>query len=190
MSGPDLIADYLRGLAGRLPADIVEELADGLDCTRRRLLDQGLDQSAAEAAAIAEFGRPEQVAGAFAEQNPARRTARTLLATGPAVGVCWAAVLLTGHAWTWPIPVPVRLGAGLTLFTVIGILITAAVGGRYRRVRVLAGLGCAGLVALDVALLVAAAVIATPVWPLVLAVPASCARLVFTARAWRPGLSG
>lgn len=191
MSGPDLIADYLRVLATRLPADIVEELADGLDCTRRRFLDQGLDQSAACAAAIAEFGRPEEIARAFIAQSPARHTARTLLATGPAVGACWAAVLLTGRAWTWPIPLPARLGAGLALLTVIGILVAAATGRRYRNGRVLAGVGCAGLAMLDLAMLVAVAMVASATtWPLLLAVTASSARLVFTARTMRPLISG
>lgn len=190
MSGPDLIAEYLRDLADRLPADIVEELADGLECTRQRLLDQGLDEPAACTAAIGEFGAPAEIALAFTEQSPARRTARWLLATGPVVGACWAAVLLTSRAWTWPIAVPVRLGAGLVLFTMIGILIAAASGPHYRRARALGALGCAGLAGFDLALLSAVAV-AAPVatWPLLLAVPASGTRLVFTARALRPIIS-
>lgn len=191
MSGPDLIAEYLRDLADRLPADIVEELADGLDRTRRRLVDQGLDRSAACAAAIVEFGRPEQIARAFAEQSPARRTARTLLAMGPVVGCCWAAVLLTGRAWTWPVPAPARFGVGAVLLAVIGTLLLAAFSGHYRRARIVAAIGFAGTAGLDITLLAAAAVVApAPGWALMLAVPASLARLAFTASALHPAASG
>ena len=35
MPGPGLIRDYLAALSGRLPAPVVEELADGLEETYR-----------------------------------------------------------------------------------------------------------------------------------------------------------
>ena len=46
---------------------------------------------------------------AFTRLSPARHAARRLLAAGPVVGGCWAAALITGRAWTWPVPATVRL---------------------------------------------------------------------------------
>ena len=93
MPEPGLIDRYLAALSAQLPAQIVEELADGLNQTHRRYLGQGLDAGAAAEAAIAEFGEPPVILGAFTRASPARRTARRLLATGPAVGACWGAAL-------------------------------------------------------------------------------------------------
>src|SRR5438067_12230486 len=115
MPGPRLIDGYLAELSADLPGRIVEELADGLDETYRRYLGQGLDPDAAARAAIAEFGEPQVVAAAFTEASRGRKTARRLLVTGPAVGMCWAIVLITGRAWTWPIPVVARVLVGVAL---------------------------------------------------------------------------
>jgi hypothetical protein len=133
MAPPRLIGDYLAELAAQLPAPIVAELADGLDQTRRRYLDQGLSADAAAAAAVAEFGDPRVVIAAFTRASPARRAARRLLATGPLVGACWGAALILNRAWTWPVlPIGARILIGAALITVIGLLAAAAFGRRYR----------------------------------------------------------
>ena len=61
MAEPSLISEYLAELSGRLPAGIVEELADGLDQTHQHYLQHGLDPDAAAQAAIAEFGEPHVI---------------------------------------------------------------------------------------------------------------------------------
>jgi hypothetical protein len=114
MPGTGLIGDYLTALSGQLPAPIVEELADGLDQTRQHYLDQGLDADAAAGAAVAEFGEPRVIVAAFTRLSSARHAARRLLATGPVVGACWAAALITSRAWAWPVPGIARFLAGVT----------------------------------------------------------------------------
>lgn len=191
MSEPSLIRDYLAALSAHLPAHIVEELADGLDQTHRHYLKQGLDVDAAAGAAIAEFGEPPVILAAFTRASPARRAARTLLATGPVVGGCWAAALITGRAWTWPVPAGARILFGVTLITVIGLLAAAALGRQYRSVGRAGTAGCVGIAALDMGMLIAVT-LAVPavVWPLILAMTVSAARITFTARTLRPVLTG
>jgi len=184
--GPGLIEDYRAAVSGQLPASIVDELADGLAETYRSYLDQGLGPDAAARAAIAEFGEPALVVAAFTRASPARRVARRLLMTGPVVGACWGAVLIAGRAWTWPVPVAVRVLAGVTLAGAIALLATAALLPRYRPARFAATAACAGLAAVDVAAVAAATLLARHVpWPVLLAVLASASRVAFTTRAMR-----
>jgi hypothetical protein len=191
MPEPGLIGDYLTALSGQLPAPIVEELADGLDQTLQHYLSQGLNAKAAAGAALAEFGEPHVIVAAFTRLSPARRTARRLLATGPIVGACWATALITSRAWTWPIPVAGRLLLGLALITVIGLLAAAAFGSQYRPVGRSATAACVGITALDTTMLIAATLaIPAVIWPVILAMAASAARLTFTVRALRPVLIG
>jgi len=122
MRGPGLISGYLDALAGQLPGPVVEELAGGLEDTYRRHL--GLASEAARAA-VAEFGDPGLIAAEFARAHPARRAARRLLAAGPVVGACWAVALVTGRAWTWPVPVGTAGCVGIAAldgFMIIGVL--------------------------------------------------------------------
>jgi len=128
---------------------------------------------------------------AFTRLSPARHAARTLLAAGPVVGGCWAAALITGRAWTWPIPATVRLLFGVVLITVIGLLAAAAFGRRYLSARRAGAVACVGITVLDGVMLIAV-VLAIPVliWPVILAAAASAARLAFTARALRAVLTG
>jgi hypothetical protein len=191
MPEPGLIGDYLTALAGQLPAPIVEELADGLDQTRQHYLDQGMDPDAAAGAAVAEFGEPHVIVAAFTRLSPARRAARRLLVTGPVVAACWATELITGRAWAWPVPVVTRLLLGVAVISVIGLLATAAFGSQYRPVGRAAAAGCVGITGLDTAMLITVA-LAGPamIWPLILAVAASAARLTFTMRTLRPVLTG
>lgn len=105
-------SSYLAALRRELPAAYVDELADGLTETIDRLCAEGLSESDAVRVAIAEFGDVRQVARAFVDGGVPRRTARRLLMTGPLVGTCWAAVLILGRAWSWPVPGFVRLTVG------------------------------------------------------------------------------
>jgi hypothetical protein len=186
MPGPGLIEGYRAAVSGRLPAPIADELADGLAETYRSYLDQGLGPDAAARAAVAEFGEPALVVAAFTRGSPARRTARKLLMTGPVVGACWGAVLIAGRAWTWPVPVAARVLLGMTLAGAIVLLAIAALLPRYRPARHAATAACAGLAAVDVAAIIAVAVLARHIpWPVLLAVPASASRVAFTTRAMR-----
>jgi hypothetical protein len=184
MAGHHLIDEHLATLARHLPAGVVDELADGLLETWQRHLDAGLTPDEAAQAAITEFGSPAQIAGAFVTQSAGRRTARTLLATGPLVGVCWGVSLVVGRVWTWPVPALAAAGFGLGLFAVIAALIAAATSRRsYRRTR-LGEAGGFGLIILD-AVMVAAVLLVAPVlvWPMLAAIPASLARIGLTLRA-------
>ena len=136
MPRPRLIGDYLTALSADLPGRIVDELADGLDETYRCHLGQGLDPDTAAQVAVAEFGEPRLIAAAFTDASRARRSARRLLAIGPAVGSCWAcraaatacvgtvildvamtgAVLITVPALAWPVAGAVALSAGRSSF--------------------------------------------------------------------------
>ena len=191
MPQASLTTDYLTALSAQLPATMVEELADGLDETRQHYLSQGLSADAAEGAAVAEFGEPQVIVAAFTRLSPARHAARRLLAAGPVVGGCWAAALITGRAWTWPVPATVRLLFGAGLITVIGLLAAAAFGRRYLSARRAGAVACAGITVLDGVMLIAV-VLAIPVliWPVILAAAASAARLTFTAQALRAVLTG
>jgi len=184
MAGHHLIDAYLAALARRLPADAVDELADGLTETYLRHRSAGREPGAAAAAAIAEFGEPDVVLAAFVRQAPGRRVARVLMGSGPLVGLSWGAALVLGRAQSWPIPVAARAAFGTVLLAVIVMLVLAMTGRRsYRRTRMAAGAGL-GLIGLDGAMLALMVLIAPPfVWPMALAVPASLTRMALTARA-------
>ena len=191
MAPSRLIGDYLAELSAQLPAPVVAELADGLDQTRRRYLDQGLGADAAATAAVAEFGDPRVVLAAFTRASPARRAARRLLATGPVVGACWGAALILNRAWTWPVlPVGARILIGAALITVIGLLAAAAFGRRYRPAVRAGAAGCLGITALD-AIMLSLILLAAPavIWPIIVAMTASAARITFTAHSLRSVLS-
>ena len=191
MPGSSLISDYLAALSADLPPRIVEELADGLAETYRHRLSQGLSEDAGARAAVAEFGEPQAITAAFTDVSRGRKTARRLLAVGPGVGLCWAIVLITARAWQWPIPVVARVVFGVALITVIGLLVTAAVGRRYRSVCRAAAAGCAGTAILDAAM-VGTVLVAAPalVWPVALAVALSAGRSGFALGNFRHALTG
>jgi hypothetical protein len=184
MAGHHLIDGYLARMADRLPADAVDELADGLTETYHRYLSGGLHPDAAAGAAIAEFGAPDVILTAFVRESPGRRTARALICSGPVVGACWAAALVAGRAWAWPVPVALPLAFGLTLLAAIATLAVAATSRHsYHRTRVSAAAGLA-LVALDAGMLTAVMLVAQSfAWPMALAMPASLTRMVMTMRA-------
>jgi hypothetical protein len=183
MAGHQLIDDHLAVLAQRLPADAVDELADGLIETWHHHCDTGLAPDQAAHAAIAEFGTPEQITRAFVAQAPGRLTARLLLATGPVVGACWGASLIDAHVWKWPLPGATAALFGSALLAVVAALLASATSRHsYRRTR-LGAAGGLGLVVLDSAMIAAALLVAPAlVWPMGIAIPASLARIGLTVR--------
>ena len=191
MPGTRLISDYLAALSADLPAQIVEELADGLDETYHGYLGQGLAPDAAARAAVEEFGEPRVIVDAFTDASHSRKTARRLLAAGPGVGMCWAVVLITARAWQWPVPVAARVLFGVSLITVIGLLAAAAFGRRYRLVRRAATAACVGTAVLD-AMMIGTALAAAPVlvWPVTAAVALSAGRSAFALRNLARALTG
>jgi hypothetical protein len=184
VAGHRLIEASITALARRLPADAADELADGLTETYQHHLARGLQPDAAARTAISEFGEPDLIVAAFVLQAPGRQAARALLATGPLVGGCWAVALVTGHAWTWPLPAAARPIFGLTLIAAIAALALAATARRsYRRTR-FATLGSTGLITLDAAMLACIALVPPTVTaPLMLAALASVARIALVIRA-------
>ena len=191
MPGPGLITGYLDALARELPSPVMEELADGLEETYRRHLSLGLAPDTAEEAAVAEFGDPELIAAEFARAHPARRAARRLLAVGPVVGLCWAVALITGRAWTWPVPVAAGIVPGLALVMVIALLAFATRCTRYRPVGRAGAAGCIGTAALDTFMIIGV-LAADPAarWAMAVAMTASAAGLAFNMRLVRPVLAG
>jgi hypothetical protein len=183
MAEPRLIRDYQSSLSAQLPASIVDELADGLTETYRSYLRQGLAPDIAAQAAIEEFGEPQVIVDEFARVHPARRTARKLLVTGPAVGACWATTLITSQARALPVPLSVRILLGLALIATIGLLAASAVGTTYRLTARAGIAGCAAIAVLDTAMIMSV-MFAIPSITLITiaAVAASTTRMTFSAR--------
>lgn len=121
-----LIAGYVASLHHSLPAPVADEVADDLMEAYEHHRSAGADEEEAAQAALAEFGDLPAVIGEFTRQAPGRRAARLLLATGPAVGLCWAAAMFLGHGGSWPAPVPARLGLGVVLVLAVLALAIAA----------------------------------------------------------------
>jgi hypothetical protein len=181
MTSP-LIAGYVAGLHRRLPATIADEAADGLIETYEHHLASGAGEQAAAHAALAEFGDLGTVVGEFTRQAPGRRAARLLLATGPVAGACWAAALILGRAWTWPVPAAARLGFGaVLLLAVLALAVAATSQHSYQRTRLTTAAGPVILV-LDTTA-VTAVVLAAPALTVALgiAVAVSLGRSAFTA---------
>jgi len=182
MTSP-LITGYVSGLRRRLPAALAEEAAAGLLETYEHHLAAGAGDHDAARAALAEFGDLATVVDEFTRQAPGRRAARLLLATGPVAGACWAAALVIGRAWTWPVPATIRLGFGAALLlAVVGLAAAATSRHSYRRIR-LAWIAGLIILALD-ATAVTAVLFAAPdrTWVLSLAAAVSLGRIAVTAR--------
>jgi hypothetical protein len=182
-----LIESHLDALRA-LPAETVDELADGLYEGYDRHRARGRTPDDAARAAIVEFGTVEQVLGAFTQITPYRRAARLLLASGPLAGLCWGTGLLSAHAWTWPIPAWAAAATG-TALAAIGALLLIAVRTLHVRRTALPAMG--GLVLLDT-LAIAGVLAVAPVvsWPLRLAIAFSVVRAALTARALRARPAG
>jgi HAAS domain-containing protein len=154
MTGGPAVEAYLREVAASMPgprrarSDIVAELRGGLLDAIDARRSAGLAAQAATEAAITEFGSPRQVARAFRPHLAmiqARYTALALAATGPLVGLLWAAAALASHItlrhappWQWPGTPPLApaafpaIGAAL-LIVVTSTLATIAATGRLTR---------------------------------------------------------
>jgi hypothetical protein len=182
MADRDLIQTYLAELARRLPAETVEELADGLEETFQHQLRRGLSPAEAAHAAIAEFGRPAQVTAAFAHQSSARRTAIALLATAPVFAGLWGTTLITAHVWNWKIPPAAVVGFGAILLAVAATFAVIARSSNPTTAR-LAGPASAAVILLDLAMMTAVVAAAPAVtWPMVLAIQASLIRVALAGR--------
>lgn len=191
MASHQLIDSYLAGLARRLPADTVDELADGLIETWHHHLGDGLTADRAARAAIAEFGAADRIADEFVAQAPGRRTAQLLLLTGPVMGACWGTSLIATEVWTWPIPAALGFAYPAVLLATVALLVGAATSRRsYRRTR-LGGLAALVLIVLDAAMIGAVGVLApTVVWLMAVAVAASMVRIGLAIRALPHALTG
>jgi hypothetical protein len=179
----ELITGYVTGLRRDLPARIADEAVGGLLDTYEQHLAAGAAEHQAAHAAIADFGDLETVVGEFTRQAPGRRAARLLLATGPIAGTCWAAAVVTSHAWTWLVPGTARIAFGaVLLMTVLTLLAAATSRHSYQRTR-LAMVAGPAISALD-ATAVACALACAPdlTWALAVAVAVSLSRITLTAR--------
>jgi hypothetical protein len=178
-----LIDQYVTNVAGRLPAEVVEELDDGLTETWERLCAAGLTLDEAARQAVTEFGTTDDVVDAFVAQASGRRAARQLLATGPVVGAVWGSALIANRFWTWPNAATLTLPVGILLIVAVLILAAAATARHsYRRTR-LGQVGALAVLILDGALLVAISTVSPAlVWPLVVAATVSAARVVLLLR--------
>jgi hypothetical protein len=190
MSQPRLIRDYLTTLAAQLPGPLAEEVADGLTETYHSYLRQNLPPGQAAESAVAEFGDPHVIVAEYARLNPARRIARRLIVTGPMVGACWGAALISGRAWTWPIPLAARIMPGLVLAAVIALILVAVLGSRYQRAARAGLAGCIGMTTLDITM-ITGVLLVTPAmtWAITSAAAASTARVAFSTRALIPLLT-
>jgi hypothetical protein len=107
------LAEVTAGLPGpaRARAGIVDELRAGLLDAIDAYRSAGLTAEQAAQAAVSEFGDAGQVASAFRPglaASQARRVAITLVATGPLIGLLWAAAATASHLgirhappWQW-----------------------------------------------------------------------------------------
>ena len=213
-TGDETLGAYLAEIAARLPGpararrDIMAELGTGLADAADAHRCAGLSPAQAARAAIAEFGRPDQVADGFRTEltaTRARRTALGLMASGPLIGALWATAALASHLGTLPwqlvsLPADARLAMHLAMIALAaaigGALITVATTGRLTRwlpgrPAASAAVAASGTAAWDVALLtlLAAQAISSPgrlaAVPVTVAAIASLTRLTFATRAAR-----
>jgi hypothetical protein len=130
------ISAYLDDIGARLVGprrrrrQILAELSDGLDHATERLTAGGMPADQAAAAAVAQFGSPDAVADAFADElitAYARRTMARYVITGPLVGIWWL-LLVRPEPWAGPTAllavIPVLPLIGLAVATAGGTLAT------------------------------------------------------------------
>jgi hypothetical protein len=127
------ISAYLDDIGARLVGprrrrrQILAELSDGLDHATDRLTAAGMPADQAAAAAVAQFGSPDAVADAFADElitAYARRTMALYVITGPLVGIWWL-LLLRPEPWRAG---PTALLAVIPVLPLIGLAVATAGG--------------------------------------------------------------
>lgn len=178
MADHRLIAAYRHDLLTRLPAELAEEVSDGLTDAQEEYVRRGLSPDQAAAAAVADFGHPGTVADAFRSASPVLRLARILIATSPVVGGWWAATLITARAWDWSIPLAAPVLVGLILAASVVTLATASLTPRYQSLRRAGIAGCLGIAVLDVTVITTAVLLAPDArWLVAIAICLSAVRL-------------
>lgn len=204
------VADYLAYLEAQIPGwrlarrPVLAELADGLDDATAYYRSRGLDPDAAAARAVQDCGPVSVVALDFADllaTGQARRTARTLLVTGPLIGVLWLLTLVPGQAPDALLLRVPALGLPVLIAIVAGVLTLLATGPVSRLLPHLrlapcraAAAACAAAAMCDIAVLATATLSAledpsTTRWmPGLIAVTASLLRLALTQRVARRDL--
>ena len=220
MTGSPAVESYLSEVAAALPgpartrSDIIAELRSGLLDATDAYRAAGHPADEAAAAALSEFGDPRQIAAAFRPElaaRQARRTALTLITTGPLVGLLWAAAATASHIrihrappWQWhgmPPATPITMPLfGAVFLTFMGAaLLTIATTGHLTRwlpasprtapaTAAIAGFGAAAA-DLAVFILLASKLATAPAAlspaPVLAAATASLARLTLARRAAR-----
>lgn len=183
MAGHELIDAQVEALGQRLPAAVVDELADGLVTCWEAHVGAGQAPTTAARTALAEFGDPDAVVSAFVGQSRGRRMATWLLLSGPVAGALWATALLIAAAWTWPQARVVAPVLGVTLAGTVLLLVAAARSDDYRRTQRFAAVGGLGTVLLDAALIATVLTLDPPAGiALAVAALASLTRLTLTVR--------
>jgi hypothetical protein len=184
VAGHSLIGAYRQELLERLPADVAEEVASGVEDACQHHLRSCLSPEQAAAAAIAEFGDVSLIVDAFRRASPVWRLARVLIVTGPVVGGWWAAALIVNRAWDWTVPIGARLVAGPLIAASVLLLMTALLTRHYQSLRRAGIAGCLGVATLDAAVITTALALAPGGrWLCAVAACLSAARLTFVARA-------
>lgn len=204
------LVNYLADLEAQIPGwrlarrPIMAELADGLHDATAHYQTRGLDPAAAAARAVQDCGPASVVAADVAEllaTGQARRTALTLLLTGPFIGALWLLTLVPGQA---PDALLVRIPAlgQLVLATLVAGLLTLIATGpvshrlpnlRLAPCRAVAA-ACAAAAVCDIVVLATATLAAleqpsTTRWmPGLIAVSASLLRLTLAQRVARRDL--
>lgn len=132
--GNGVIDGYLGEIAGALVARpaaraaVVTEIGDGLLETVASYREQGLPEQEAVSAAIAEFGEPQRIAAAFQPElcaRQVRRSAVTLMGSGPVVGIAW----LAGVAVTTLPPARHHLSGPWWALPLVGVAIVIGIPG-------------------------------------------------------------
>lgn len=184
---PAALVDYRRGLERALPADLTEELLDGLDQTYRHHLGRTGDAGTAAASALREFGDLRRVVRCCVRSSRPWRAARDMLVAGPVVGATWAALLLS-DARRSLVPATAAVSLGALVTSAAALLAAALVNGRYRRTRRLALLACGLILVIDVLAVGGATALVPPSALLAVAATASLCRALLTLRAIRQAL--
>jgi hypothetical protein len=170
VAGHELIEEQLQLLRRRLPADMVDEITDGLQETYQAQLQRTPDPATAARCTIVAFGDADIIARAHCVSAAWRRSATTLLVLGPFVGGLWAVALIGQQAWIWAVPGPIRILTGVVLLCIVGLLLIAHREQRnYRRGRLASLTASTALILLDAAICCATLHHLTPSGPVVLA---------------------